>query len=131
MSICLLSMCLTNKYASSFHMKLFKMDRSDSHSILHLYTYTYNLIEQKCMNMDKVFCYFSILSPSLFFSSRSRDLVMQGFSSLPFFWGGKIKGEMNNQSRDQKSFLSARSYNLKNAFSSLWFSICTHRPVKL
>ena len=51
----------------------------------------YFQIEQKGMPFDHDFCYsFSFLSPS--------------------FLGGKRKGEMNNQSRGQNSYLSARSY---------------------
>ena len=50
-------------------------------------------IEQKGMSFDHNFCYFIL-----------------HFSSL-FFLGGKRKGEKNNQSRGQKSSLSARSEN--------------------
>jgi len=53
-------------------------------------------IEQKGMTFDQDFCYsFS-------------------FSSSLFFLGGKRKGEENNKSLGQKSFLSARSILFKD-----------------
>ena len=48
-------------------------------------------MEQKGMTFDHDFCYFII------------------FFFFPLFLGGKRKGENNNQSRGQKSCLSARS----------------------
>jgi len=85
---------MTHLLSFSHHFLLLGAEKKERDGSLTLVNFE---IEQKGMTFDQDFCYsFSFFSSSL------------------FFLGGKRKGEENNKSLGQKSFLSARSILFKD-----------------